>query len=409
MNTATGAQAGGAQATSAALKPTAALVLGSDYRALAAVRSLGRRGVPVHVIASGNDRLASFSRYTRATFHWPDGERDRLELLERLARADGETWMLLPSHDELAAFVSQHHQRLAQLFALTTPPWEIFRLTYDKRGTYELAQSVGVDCPATFYPRNRSEVEQLELTFPVILKPAAKPEDNLLTLAKAWRLDDRDELLRRYDEACAFMSPDLLMIQELIPGGGTAQLSYAALAESGEVLHSLVARRTRQYPADFGRASTFVETIEDPGLEEPSRRVLEAARFSGLVELEYKIDEQSGRTLLLDMNPRVWGWQSLCTRAGVDFPWLLWLHLRDEDVPRAEATPGVRWVRLSTDLPTAIAEIVRRRLSLRSYLASLRPPHDSAIFARDDLKPALVELPMLMGTLIRRLVSREGV
>jgi len=409
MKTLTGAQGGEAEATSAAVKPTAALVLGSDYRALAAVRSLGRRGIPVHVIASGDDRLATFSRYTRATFRWPDDEARRLEMLERLARAKGETWMLLPSHDELAAFVSRHHERLAPLFALTTPPWETFRLTYDKRGTYELAQSVGVDCPATFYPRDRADVERLELTFPVILKPAVKPEQNRLTDAKAWRVDDRDELLRRYDEACAFTSPDFLMIQELIPGGGSAQLSYAALADCGQVLHSLVARRTRQYPADFGRASTFVETIEDPGLEEPSRRVLEAARFSGLVELEYKVDEQSGRTVLLDINPRVWGWQSLCARAGVDFPWLLWLHLRGEHVPRAEATPGVRWVRLSTDLPNAIVEIARRRLSPRSYLASLRPPHDSAIFARDDVKPALVELPMLIGTLIRRLVSRGGV
>jgi len=391
-----------------AIKPTALLVLGSDYRALAAVRSIGRRGVPVRVIVTGDDRLAGFSRYARATVRWPDEETDRLELLERLSRAEGERWALLPSADELAAFVSRHHERLAPHFALTTPPWEIFSLTYDKRRTHELAQSVGVDCPETYYPRDRSEVERLDLTFPVILKPAVKPEQNRLTLAKAWRVDNREELLQRYDEACEFMPPELVMIQELIPGGGSAQLSYAALTDSGRVLHSLVARRTRQYPADFGRASTFVETIEDPGLAEPSRRVLEASGFTGLVELEYKVDRESGRTLLLDMNPRVWGWQSLCARAGVDFLWLLWLHLQGEEPPPAQAKPGVRWVRLSTDVPNAIAEITRRRLSLWSYLASLRPPHDNAIFARDDLKPALVELPMLLATLVRRLISRGG-
>jgi D-aspartate ligase len=409
MHSVTGAQTAQPPATSVAIKPTGLLVLGSDYRALAAVRSLGRHRVPVHVLVSGDDRLAAVSRYARATFPWPDDDSSRLELLERLASADGERWALLPSADESAAFVSRHYDRLAPLFTLTTPPWEIFRPTYDKRGSYELAQSVGVDCPATFYPRDRSEVEQLELTFPVILKPTAKPELNRLALAKAWRIDDREELLQRYDEACGFMAPDLLMIQELIPGDGSTQLSYAALVESGEVLHSLVARRTRQYPADFGRASTFVETIEDPGLAEPSRQLLEAARFSGLVELEYKVDEESGRTLLLDINPRVWGWQTLCARAGVDFVWLLWLHLQGEDPPPARAKPGVRWVRLSTDVPTAIVEIARGRLSPWSYLRSLLSPHDSAIFARDDLKPALFELPMLLGALIRRLASRKGV
>jgi predicted ATP-grasp superfamily ATP-dependent carboligase len=409
MHTVTGGQAAQPQTTSAAIKPTAMLVLGSDYRALAAVRSIGRHGIPVHVVASGDDRLAAVSRYARARVAWPNDDSSRLELLERLAGAEGEKWALLPSADESAAFVSRNHERLAQLFALTTPPWEIFRLAYDKRASYELAQSVGVDCPATFYPRDRSEVEQLELEYPLILKPAAKPELNRLTIAKAWRIDNREELLERYDEACDLMAPDLLMIQELVRGGGSTQLSYAALVDSGEVLHSLVAQRTRQYPADFGRASTFVETIEDPGLAEPSRRLIEAMAYSGLIELEYKVDEESGRRLLLDMNPRVWGWQGLCARAGVDFVWLLWRRLQGEEVPPAQAEPGVRWVRLSTDLPTSVAEIAHGRLSLSGYLKSLLSPHDSAIFARDDVKPALFELPMLLGTLIRRLVSRQGV
>ncbi|HKD35042.1 MAG TPA: ATP-grasp domain-containing protein [Gaiellaceae bacterium] len=409
MNTASGAQAGETATAAVALRPTAALVLGSDYRALAAVRSLGRRGIPVHVVADGDDRLATYSRYTRKTFEWPDDGQDRLAMLERLAKAEGETWMLLPSSDELAAFVSTHYKRLAPLLALTTPPWETFSLVYDKQRTYGLAQSVGVDVPATFYPRDRAEVEALELTYPVILKPSVKPELNRLTLAKAWRVDDRETLLRLYDEASTLLASELVMVQELIPGGGDTQLSYTALVDSGRVIRSLVARRTRQYPVDFGRASTFVETIEDPGLAEPSIRLIEAANFSGLIELEYKVDRESGRTLLLDINPRVWGWQSLCARAGVDFPWLLWLQVRGEAIPPAEATPGVRWVRLSTDLPTAIAEIARRRLSMRTYLRSVLSAQDSAIFARDDLKPAFFELPMLLGTLIRRLVSRRGV
>ena len=64
--------------------------------------------------------------------------------------------------------------------------------------------------------------------------------------------------------------PDTLMVQELIAGGGEAQLSYAALCRDGVPLAAVTARRTRQYPAEFGRASTFVETIECPEIVEPS-------------------------------------------------------------------------------------------------------------------------------------------
>ena len=40
-----------------------AVVLGSDYRGLAVVRSLGRRGIPVWVLTGGDDILAAKSRY----------------------------------------------------------------------------------------------------------------------------------------------------------------------------------------------------------------------------------------------------------------------------------------------------------------------------------------------------------
>ena len=385
--------------------PTAALVLGSDYRALGVVRSLGRRNVPVHVIASGDDRLACFSRFNEATYEWPESTEARLELLERLAHAGGHTWALFPSSDDSAEFVAHHHDRLAPMLALTTPPWDVLRWAHDKRLTHELAVLAGVDYPHSLYPRSRRDLEQAELRFPLILKPAVKERSNRFTAAKAWRADDRETLLRRYDEAVELVDPETLVVQELVRGGGDVQLSYAALAESGNVLCSLTAQRTRQYPADFGRASTFVETIDCPSLEEPSRRLIAESGFNGLVEIEYKVDATTGRTLLLDINPRVWGWHSLCGRAGIDFPWLLWLAQRGERLPRAVARPGERWVRLSTDLPTAVKEIARRRLPAKAYLASLLPPHEGAIFARDDVRPGLVELPMLLGTLVRRLVK----
>jgi D-aspartate ligase len=383
--------------------PSAALILGSDYRALGLVRSLGRKGVPVRVVASGDDRLASFSRYSATTVEWPADADERLEMLESLASANGKTWALFPSADHSAAFVAQHYEALASQFALTTPPWDVLRWAYDKRLTHELASLAGVDYPLTMYPGSRRDLEDAELPFPVILKPAFREEElNRFTSSKAWQADDRQTLLRQYDEAVELVDPSVLMVQELVRGGGDAQLSYAALADSGRVLRSLTARRTRQYPPEFGKASTFVETIDDPGIGDASRRLIEASEFSGLVEIEFKVDRSSARTLLLDINPRVWGWQSLCARAGVDFPWLLWLALRGEELPQAEARAGVRWIRLTTDLPTATKEVLRRRLSAKTYVSSLLPPHEGAIFARDDVRPGLVEVPMLIRTIVRR-------
>ena len=363
----------------------------------------------MRVLASGDDRLACYSRYNRETVEWPDEESARLALLERLSFDECCVWALFPSADESAEFVARHHKRLARSLALTTPAWEVLRWAHDKRLTHQLAQRARVDYPLTLYPHSRHELEEAELHFPLILKPAVKKELNALTAAKAWRADDRDSLLRRYDDAVELVDPEVLVVQELVHGGGDGQLSYAALADSGHVLYSLTARRTRQYPADFGRASTFVETDDYPQLEEPSRRLIEASRFSGLIEIEYKVDAPTGRLLLLDINPRVWGWHSLCARAGVDFPWLLWLALRGETLPAADARPGARWLRLSTDLPTSLREVARHQLRARDLISSVLRPHEGAIFTRDDPRPGIVELPLLAATLYRRLRSNGPV
>jgi len=67
--------------------------------------------------------------------------------------------------------------------------------------------------------------------------------------------------------------------------------SYAALCKDGLPLASIVARRTRQYPMDFGQFSTYVETVDEPQVIEPSVRLFEKRlRFTGLVEVEFKKD-----------------------------------------------------------------------------------------------------------------------
>ena len=112
--------------------------------------------------------------------------------------------------------------------------------------------------------------------------------------------------------------------EELIPGGGEAQFSFALLCAHGRVLAWTVARRTRQYPVNFGAGSTLVETVDNPAIEQPARRLLAAISYSGLVELEFKVDPRTGQAKLLDINARTWLWHMVARRAGVDFPYLTW-------------------------------------------------------------------------------------
>jgi predicted ATP-grasp superfamily ATP-dependent carboligase len=303
-------------------------------------------------------------------------------------------WMLVPTDDYTVGLVSGHHKALGSRYQLTVPPWEKLRWACDKRLLHQLAEKLEVHQPWTVCPSNREELAEIDCPFPVILKPAIRLQPSSLAIPKAWLAEDRKSLLARYDEASALLSPENLIIQEIVPGGGETQFSYAALCKDGCSLASLVARRTRQFPRDFGQLSTYVETVDKPEIIEPAERLLAALRFTGLVEVEFKKDPRNGQLKVLDINPRVWGWHTLSRRAGVDFPYLLWLLASGRPVPRLRGRAGERWVHLSADLRMAIEEIVGGRLSLRDYLRSIRGPLESAIFSWDDPLPGLLDLPL---------------
>jgi D-aspartate ligase len=192
------------------------------------------------------------------------------------------------------------------------------------------------------------------------------------------------------------------MVQELIPGGGSQQFAYCAFYKDGSAHSTMVVQRQRQHPPEFGRASTLVQTVELPLLETLSERFLSATGYYGLVEVEYKLDARDGAFKLLDVNARTWGYHSLGQRAGVDFPYLLYADQVGAESERVRARPGVRWIRLVTDIPTGFVEIAGGRLNWRKYLSSLRSFDVEAVFSRQDPLPGLVELALIPYLSIKR-------
>src|SRR5258708_36103869 len=122
-------------------EPTGALVIGGNRNGLSIARSLGRRGVPVWITSPPNMKLASYSRYTRRTLPWPNGdcEGQAAYLLDLAERYQLNQWVLFPTSDESAALLSKLHPALSSHFLVSTPTWDALPLAYDKRLPYRLA------------------------------------------------------------------------------------------------------------------------------------------------------------------------------------------------------------------------------------------------------------------------------
>lgn len=380
-----------------------AVVCGGCYQGLGIVRSLGRRGIPVCVIDDERS-IGRFSRYTTHAVHVADlrDEQRTVETVLDVGRRLGlDGWVLYPTREETVAAFARHRPRLEEQFRVPTPPFDTVRWAWDKRNTYRLAAELGIPTPRTWYPRDARELDLIDV-LPVAVKPAIKEHFIYATKAKAWRADTREELGERFARAAELVPAGEVMVQEVIPGGGAHQFAYCAFFKGGHAVGSMVARRWRQHPPEFGRASTYAETHELPLLESLSEQFLRAIDYYGLVELEYKLDPRDGRYKLLDVNPRTWGYHTLGPAAGVDFPYLLFADQLGESVEAARARPGIRWVRLVTDLPVGALEIVGGRLGLRTYLRTLMRAHTEAVFTRDDPLPGLVELAFVPYLYVKR-------
>jgi predicted ATP-grasp superfamily ATP-dependent carboligase len=382
-----------------------AVVVGGDYQGLGIVRSLGRHGIPVCVI---DDEL-SISRHSRYTTHAVHVEslRDQDRTVEQLVdignRLHLDGWVLYPTREETVAAIARHRDRLTDQFRVPTPGWETVKWAWDKRKTYQLAKQLGIPIPRTWYPRTLAELRDIDGDPPLAIKPAIKEHFLYRTRAKAWKARTRVELEELFQRATTVVGPGEVMVQEFVPGNGSQQFACCVFFKGGQAVGQMVVRRLRQHPAEFGRASTFVETTDVPRLEHLSERLLRAVDYYGLAELEYKLDPRDGQYKLLDFNARTWGYHSLGRAAGVDFPQLLYRDQLGDPPDPCRARAGVRWVRLLTDVPTAIAALRRGQLDWKSYARSLvRPRPAEAVFCRDDPLPGLIEVGFLPYLALKR-------
>jgi D-aspartate ligase len=369
-----------------------ALILGGHFLSLGAARNLAQHGVPVYV-ADSEVCVTQFSRKIAGAFRCPAArhEQELVEFLLQLAtQPDLRGSVLFPSTDEHVRVVAQYHQRLSAAYHLTTPPWQTTKYLYDKRLTRDLAIQQDVPIPATYNPASFEALAALDIEYPVVLKPAITVHLTSVTKKKAYRADSEPELRSVYQMMASFMNPSEILIQELIPGRAENLYSFFGLFREGEPVTGFAARRPRQHPMEFGRASTLAETVDQPELAVLATRFLKGIHYTGLAEVEFMYDQKHDRFELLEVNPRIWGWHTLAICAGVDLPYLAYAQALGDKVKPGTYRTGARWVHLTTDIPTVATELWHRRMSLRDYFQSMRGTQD-AVFSWNDPLPFIME------------------
>ena len=374
-----------------------AIITGGDFQALAAMRTLSKKGIEVFLL--DNDLcIGRYSRYKSKFFRAPpmsDAKAYLAFLINLADKMNAKGWVIIPNNDEAVYFLSKNKELLASYYKIPTPPWEIIKNIHIKKNTYQLAERHGIPVPKTFYPANSYELDHLDLSFPMVVKPSIRDNFYNKVKKKAIRVDNGQQLHKVYDWACTIIPPSEVMIQEFIPGGASHLYSYCLFIKNGEVISGISANRSRQHPMDFGHATTYAEVVDIPILKEMATTFLSLINYYGIAEVEFMKDPNGGKYKLIEVNPRIWGWHSLAIAAGIDLPYFLYQDLTGETIKPPPRAKDMKWVRLITDIPTSWGEILKGNLRVSDYYASLKGKKEFAVFNIRDPFPFLAEIAML--------------
>ena len=373
---------------------------------LATVRALGRRGVPVDVVAlESSPQIASASRYCRRFIP----VRDMASLAQTLLGL--EPAILYVDNDPMLKALAPHAAELAQRFALADPLAQAIELT-DKALQMAVARKAGIAVPKSWYPASWEELSALRTSKRLIAKPIARADFKALIAADAAEL------------AVALRSRDVMpadvVVQEFVEGGDDqiyAGLCYRARngTRSGERCFVLSARKLRQTEPGAG-VMAVGQVVDAPQVREMTRRLAKAVGAYGVLSTEFKLDARDGRWYFIEWNPRPAYFQSIGWKAGFDLAWLAWCDHADPE--RLDALPRSYsgdhyWINVHGDLLNFAKLPVRDAAAWLPYLRRKQ----WAVFALDDAAPWRKSVRHLAGWLFRgrsfgrvlgRLVARRA-
>lgn len=333
---------------------------------------------------------------------------------------------MFPMDDAGALLLAAHGAPLAGVARFPAVGAAVPGRVADKEQLAQLCRRVGIDHPETRVPTSAEEVAEAvaELGLPLVAKWSRpwllRREGGLTSTVLVTRAAQAQELFGRRAEAGS-----ALLLQRQIPAtpggdrffhgyftraaetggaeptvgtqsvagaesagkggstGGTGSVGSAGSADGSSPAagpgdgamvcrFGAAGRKDLAWPRGAGLTARGT-WLPDPEIESAARRVVEAAGFTGVVDLDFRFDPATGRYALLDFNPRLGAQFRLFTDpAGLDLPRAVHLDLSGRPVPTPAARPG-------------------RRLSVETYdpLGGLCASGESerAWYARDDPAP----------------------
>ncbi|MFD5297854.1 ATP-grasp domain-containing protein [Streptomyces mutabilis] len=316
---------------------------------LGAVRSLGRAGVDVHVVADCDRSPVRASRYLSG-LHTPPppgaSTADIVGVLRRVAARIARPAVLVPMDDASALAVGRTRLELSPWYLLPDLPATLPERVADKAELVGVCASLDIPHPETLVPDGPVEAARAAslLGLPLVAKWSrpwlVPPGGGLRSTVLVRSAREAGELYRRAEEAGS-----RLLLQAFLPPGPDRDWFFHGYADRfGTVRAGGPGRKTLARPRGAGLTAVGRWT-PNPQVQTLAERIAGELGYRGVFDLDFRRCGTTGRYHLLDFNPRPGAQFRLFTdTAGLDVVRALHLDLTDRPLPQGAPRPGRAFV-----------------------------------------------------------------
>lgn len=388
------------------------LVTGADQRqGLAVIRALGSQGLRVFAAGLERKSIGFYSKYTRGFCQNPSPLADKKGYAEVILQKvkQHQIPMIIPVVESTIIALDEYREWFDGISRLALPSREILHRALDKDQTLAMATELGIPIPRSREVQSISEALAFaeEVGYPLVIKPRAMssfgkaPSGFTFKVAYLKDSEDLKRTLQPFEKINTFP-----LFQEYCPG---VKVAHGVLMADGELLGMYQYMGEREYPLTGGITSLHVSMALDPEMKAWSESLLRRMDWEGVAMVEYKVNLETGRKVLMEVNGRFWGTQSGANGLGLNFPYALYRYLQEgvkEKMPdtypvgvrsqymRGELTALLS--RLNGAEQKSLAPLPGRLRAIWNVLADLRPGVQSDVMDLSDPVPGIREAQFLV-------------
>ncbi|MEV0121191.1 ATP-grasp domain-containing protein [Streptomyces sp. NPDC050703] len=375
---------------------------------LGAVRSLGRAGVEVHLVADDHESPVRHSRHLHRMHPPPAPGAPPAEVaraLRRVARHLTGPAVLIPMDDAGALAVSALHAELSAFYLLPRPSGTTAEHVADKATLAQVCARAGVAHPHTLAPGSAAEAARAvrAIGLPAVAKwsrPWLLPRGaGLRSTTVIGSAREAVALFERRGEAGS-----ALLLQAFVPGAGHAGdgdwFVQGCAGGDGAVRGGGTGRKHRSWPRSAGLTVTG-EWTANHDLWSATVRLVSALDYRGIFDLDFRRDARTGDFHLIDFNPRPGAqFRLFADGTGTDVVRALHLDLTHRAVPAPRPLVG------RTFLVENYAPLTALRALPLPGRREPSPPRELAWHCGDDPAPGAAMRRLWCRHVLRRLAAR---